>query len=89
MSILYANHPLFFSPSGWQEGTLIPSSRAGFQRIQISGSEVLSVQPSNTQFRYETRPLSSDGGYEQFQIVGDKLVVTPDVAAVIPFVALG
>ena len=89
MNILFSNRPLFFSPSGWRTGVLIPSWRAGFQRVQISPDAVLSVQPSGTGFLYESRPLSSDGGYEQVQVVGDKLVVTPDVPAVIPFLLIG
>jgi len=75
--MIYANRPLFVSPTGWLPGTLQPSTHyAGRWRIILPDGTVLSVQP-DVQAEYQSRPAGTDGPYEAAQRVGDKLVYTP------------
>lgn len=86
MNIIYANRPIFMSASGWETGTLIPSSRgANWYRVQLAGGAILSVQPAGAGFVFETRPSDADGGYEQCCISGADLLFMPDRWCVVPF----
>jgi len=86
MNIVYANRPYFLSANQWLPGTLVPSARGpNWYRVQLAGGAILSVQPSNTGFIYETRPSDADGGYEQCCLSGSDLLFMPDKWCVIPF----
>lgn len=76
--MIFADRPFFYTPTGWKRGTITVSSNPGFNRVMLADGTILSVQPKNTGYVYQTRPSSSDGLFEQCKVVGDKLVYFVD-----------
>lgn len=82
MKIFYTDQDILLKPAVWLAGITTPSARPGFVNIQTPTDRVASMQPFGVM---QTRPVGTDGPYEQFQMVGDKLI-NVDVQRVAAFI---
>lgn len=74
--IAFATTPIIH----FQLGNLVTAPQGGdFYSVQLSDTEVLSVQPDGT---YSMRPTGTFGVYEVCQKVGNNLVYRPTASAV-------
>jgi hypothetical protein len=71
--VIYANRPLFISPSGWLPGTILKV--AGGVVVTHDDGTVLSVQPNGA---FQSRPAGTAGPYEVAEQSGDKLIYRPN-----------